>query len=99
MPAVARGGPAPIMRAIPGSIRGSHMRSTRVALAFLLCSPVIASAQGTAADYARSEGLRRRIDGLVVGAPEQARWIGATGQFWYRKTTRTGWEYMVVDAK
>jgi dipeptidyl aminopeptidase/acylaminoacyl peptidase len=73
------------------------MRTSRLVYALLLI-PGVMAAQGTAADYARSEGLRRRVDGLVVGAPEQSRWIGTTSQFWYRKTTRTGWEYMVVDA-
>src|SRR5688572_31517344 len=34
------------------------------------------SAQGTAADYTRSEGLRARTDGLVIDAAEAPSWVG-----------------------
>ena len=58
-----------------------------------------AAAQGTAADYARSEGLRSRMEGLVVGAPTSARWIDSTNTFWYRRSTKTGTDVVQVNAK
>ena len=62
------------------------------------CSlPLIA--QGTAADYARSEGLRQRIEGLVVNSAQTPLPIDNSSLFWYRRTLRGGgWEYLIVDA-
>jgi dipeptidyl aminopeptidase/acylaminoacyl peptidase len=74
------------------------MRLTGSVLLVITALSAEATAQGTAADYARSEGLRRRVDGLVVGAPEQARWIDST-LFWYRKTAKSGWDYVIADAR
>jgi len=58
-----------------------------------------AFAQGTAADYARSDSLRRRVEGLVVGAPTPASWIGSTGTFWYRRSAKTGTDVVLYDTK
>ena len=69
-----------------------------VATCLVLALPAASAAQGTAADYARADGLRRRIEGLVVGAPEQARWIDSSSLFWYRKTAKAGFDYVIVDA-
>ena len=49
-------------------------------------------------DYARAEGYRARIEGLVVNAAEPATWIGATSRFWYRKSVRGGNAFVLVDA-
>jgi dipeptidyl aminopeptidase/acylaminoacyl peptidase len=68
-----------------------------IAIAVFAAAP--AFAQGTAADYARSDGLRRRLEGTVAGTPQNAAWIGRTNSFWYRRsTTGTGTEIVVVDA-
>src|SRR4051794_9032048 len=46
--------------------------------------PAPAASQGTATEYARSEGLRARIDGVVVDAAEAPLWIGPpSNQFVY----------------
>jgi dipeptidyl aminopeptidase/acylaminoacyl peptidase len=58
-----------------------------------------AHSQGTAADYARSDALRRRVENTVIGAPTNATWIGNSSAFWYRRSTRTGAEVMLFDAK
>ena len=57
------------------------------------------TAQGTAADFARAEGLRDRFKGLIVGAVDQTGWIDSTPRFWYRRSTKTGNEFMVADAQ
>ncbi|MBM4193650.1 MAG: S9 family peptidase, partial [Gemmatimonadetes bacterium] len=57
-----------------------------------------ADAQGTAADYARADSLRRRWEGLVVDAPEPANWIGNSSRFWYRKGARGGNSFVLADA-
>src|SRR5688572_27232144 len=80
------------------------MRSVRLVHLTLLSSsialsPRTAPAQGTAADYARAEGLRGRIEGLVVDAAEAPTWVGAgSNQFVYRKSVTGGFNFMLVDA-
>jgi dipeptidyl aminopeptidase/acylaminoacyl peptidase len=61
--------------------------------------PNAAAAQGTAADYARSEGLRARVEGVVVDAAEPPVWVGrGSSQFVYRKSISGGFAFMLVDA-
>jgi len=80
------------------------MALARVLSSTLLASgltllPTPAAAQGTASDYARSEGLRARIDSLVIDAAEAPIWIGApSNQFIYRKSVQGGSAFMLVDA-
>ena len=80
------------------------MKSARLVRLTLLSSsialsPWTAPAQGTAADYARAEGLRGRIEGLVVDAAEAPTWVGAgSNQFVYRKSATGGFNFMLVDA-
>jgi len=58
-----------------------------------------AASQGTSTDYARSEGLRARIDGLVIDAAEAPIWIGRpSNQFVYRKSVQGGSAFVLVDA-
>jgi len=74
------------------------LRSTLLASGLTLL-PTPAAAQGTASDYARSEGLRARIDSLVIDAAEAPIWIGApSNQFIYRKSVQGGSAFMLVDA-
>jgi len=64
-----------------------------------LAAPILELAgQGKAADYARAESVRRRLDGLVVDAVDTAAWIGNTSRFWYRKSVIGGSTFMIVDA-
>ena len=57
------------------------------------------ASQGTGTDYARSEGLRARIDGLVIDAAEAPIWIGRpSNQFVYRKSVQGGFAFVLVDA-
>ena len=73
-------------------------RFVRTALFLAFSVATGAGAQGTAADYARAETLRQRLDGLVVDAAEPANWIGATSRFWYRKSVKGGNAFVLVDA-
>ena len=59
--------------------------------------PAVVSAQGTATDFARAEGLRDRYRGLIVGTVEQTAWIDSTYRFWYRKSTRAGGDFIVAN--
>ena len=78
--------------------------AARAVLAPLACTlslsvhPAVLGAQGTAADYARSESLRGRLDGLVVDLAESPVWAGAGNQFIYRKAVKGGHQFTFVDA-
>jgi len=58
-----------------------------------------ASAQGTLADYERGQSLRAKSQGLVVGVPGTATWIGETHHFWYSRSVKGGSEFILVDAE
>ena len=79
------------------------MSSTRVIVVVTLALgigavPKRAACQGTAADYARAEGLRARTDGLVIDAAEAPIWVGRDGsRFVYRKSVKDGSAYVFVD--
>ena len=75
--------------------------SPRFALPLILIpllTPLPATAQGTLADYARSNSLGERLQGLVVDIAERPTWIGETTRFWYRKTVEGGHNFLLVDA-
>ena len=75
------------------------VRSAALALPFLvMLAPSSAHAQGTRADYDRAYALNRRLEGLVVDAPETPVFIGKSDRFWYRKAVRGGNEFVLVDA-
>src|SRR5215470_174544 len=61
--------------------------------------PTVIFAQGTLADYERAAGLRNKLQGLVVNVPERAIWIEKTSRFWYRKSVKGGYEFVLVDAE
>ncbi len=61
-----------------------------------LHAPVFA--QGTAADYARSDGLRARVEGKVIDAADAPAWVPGTDQLVYRKSVSGGFVFMLVDA-
>jgi dipeptidyl aminopeptidase/acylaminoacyl peptidase len=78
--------------------RDSRNVARALTLAAVVLLPATARAQGTAADYERSQGLRTRWQGLVVNLPEQPTWIDSTSRFWYRKSVLGGHQFVVVDA-
>ncbi|MEO5815466.1 MAG: DPP IV N-terminal domain-containing protein, partial [Gemmatimonadaceae bacterium] len=65
----------------------------------VLIAPHLLAAQGTAADFARAEGLRDTYKGVIVGAVDQTAWIDSTPRFWYRRSTKAGSEFMIADAE
>jgi dipeptidyl aminopeptidase/acylaminoacyl peptidase len=69
----------------------------------LLCSVLLltaaARAQGTLADYERAQGLREKFQKLAAGVPERANWIEKTSRFWYRKSVKGGFEFVMFDAE
>jgi dipeptidyl aminopeptidase/acylaminoacyl peptidase len=76
-----------------------HRHNYRHMLWFLFLLPVFANAQGTQADYERAAELRTKFQWLVAGAPDRAYWIEKTNRFWYRKSVKDGYEFVVVDAE
>ena len=72
-----------------------NMRRLLTALA-ILCP--LASAQGTLADYQRSQDLQKNARGLVVNMPGTATWIEGTEHFWYPRTVKGGTDFVLVDA-
>ena len=72
---------------------------TSVLIAVLLLWPGFLSGQGTRADYERSQGLRDKLQGIVVDQPEAPSWIGSTHKFSYRKSVAGGNEFWLVDAE
>jgi dipeptidyl aminopeptidase/acylaminoacyl peptidase len=80
------------------------MRSVRLIPLVVLSSSIAllttpAASQGTAADYARAEGLRGRIDSLVLDAPDAPVWVGReSSQFVYRKSLKGGSTFVLFDA-
>src|SRR5436190_15933208 len=75
------------------------MHRASLTLACLAFRPVVAVAQGTAADYARAESLAVQVPRKVVNVVNQTNWIGRTTWIWYRKTTPTGFAYVLLDAE
>lgn len=76
-------------------------RSFARLLVFILIGTSVALAQSpralTAADYDRATRmLAPNLAGLVVGGTADATWL-PDGRFWYRRTTLTGTENVVVD--
>ena len=55
----------------------------------LAATSSLAMAQGTAADFERSRGLREKLQDLSIDVPGPANWIDGTS-FWYRKTVKGG---------
>ncbi len=66
----------------------------------LLCScPTLANAQGTTADYQRSENFATWTKNKVFRAKVDPHWSGDGGRFWYKIDVAKGeWEFVAVDA-
>ncbi|HEU6450205.1 MAG TPA: hypothetical protein VFT57_02210, partial [Gemmatimonadaceae bacterium] len=67
-------------------------------LALATLVPAVASAQGTAADYARAEGYRERTAGLIIDDADLPVWLAKGDRFWYRKSVAGGHAFVMVDA-
>ncbi len=69
-------------------------------LAATLAAPTAAqSTRVTGADYDRAaKFLAQNMNGLVVGGAVNPVWLG-DGRFWYRNTTLTGSEIVVIDPR
>ncbi len=57
-----------------------------------------ASAQVTAADYQRAQGLRERYEAAATNIAGPATWIDKSPRFWYRVTVPGGFRFMLADA-
>ena len=66
-------------------------------LALFLSLPLLLPAQGTRADYERAAGLGDKLRGLALNAVDRSGWIGETTRFWYRKSVKNGFEFVVAD--
>jgi dipeptidyl aminopeptidase/acylaminoacyl peptidase len=69
-----------------------------VAMAVVLLLPSLSRAQGTMADYQRAMTLRDKYQDLAIDVADQTRFIQNTNRFWYRKSVKGGFEFILVDA-
>jgi dipeptidyl aminopeptidase/acylaminoacyl peptidase len=69
-----------------------------VAMAVFLLLPSLSGAQGAMDDYQRAMTLRDKYQNLAIGVTDQTRFIQNTNRFWYRKTVKGGFEFILVDA-
>jgi hypothetical protein len=65
----------------------------------LALAPWLMFAQGTPADYVRAQGLREKYQNPVVNAPGPVTWIAGANRFWYRKSVKGGYEFVLADAQ
>jgi dipeptidyl-peptidase 4 len=73
--------------------------ATAVGLFFVLGSAAV-HAQGSKADYERSDNLRRLVEGKVTKSRVEPRWFAEGKKFWYRLDLGAGRrEFVVVDAE
>ena len=68
------------------------------AVAFLL-GVTCARAQVSRADYDRAFGLRERWMYLTTDLADPVTWVDNTSRFYYRKTVKGGFEFVMVDAR
>ena len=76
----------------------THVRFTHIALLVAVGTARAVSAQGTAADYARSDGLRARVEGKIIDAADAPSWVSGTDKLVYRKSVSGGYAFVLVDA-
>ncbi len=68
-------------------------------LLILFALPHTLPAQGKQADYERANGLREKLQGLALNVVDRATWIDKTDHFWYRRSIKGGFAFMLVDAE
>ncbi|HEX3085176.1 MAG TPA: DPP IV N-terminal domain-containing protein, partial [Pyrinomonadaceae bacterium] len=76
----------------------SPLRLTTCVVSFFVFS-VIATAQGTLADYDRAQSLQTKFQAATINLPGAATWIPRTNHFWYRRSVTGGNEVIWVDAE
>ncbi|MEK6300569.1 MAG: DPP IV N-terminal domain-containing protein [Acidobacteriota bacterium] len=76
-----------------------HLLLKVATIGCLLVLPALADAQGKLADYERAGELRKRFQELAINVPERATWIENTSRVWYRRSTKDGNEFVLVDAE
>jgi dipeptidyl aminopeptidase/acylaminoacyl peptidase len=75
---------------------------TRTAAGAVLLTLVVAAAAaapGTPADYERAMGLRERWIHLTENVADPVTWIDGTTRFYYRKSVKGGFQFVLVDAQ
>jgi hypothetical protein len=77
----------------------TRARLVLAAAVFALLLPIVCFGQVTAADYERATKLRDKFQGLAVNIPEPANAIEKTSRFWYRKSVKGGYEFVVLDTQ
>jgi dipeptidyl aminopeptidase/acylaminoacyl peptidase len=69
-----------------------------VVTALVFGSVAGSSAQVTVADYQRAQGLREKYEAAAPGIAGPATWIEKAPRFWYRKSVKGGYEFVLADA-
>jgi hypothetical protein len=74
--------------------------NTRAAIGtvVLVLGAASAAAQVTPADYERAMGRRERWIHLTENVADPATWVDATTRFYYRKSVKGGFQFVMVDA-
>ena len=75
------------------------MRLWVAAVVMTLAGVTNAGAQVTPADYDRAMGLRDRWIYLTENVADPATWVDGTSRFYYRKTVKGGFQFVMVDAR
>ena len=75
------------------------MRLWAGAVLVTLVGTTDAGAQVTPADYDRAMGLRDRWMYLTENVADPATWVDGTSRFYYRKTVKGGFQFVMVDAQ
>ena len=75
------------------------MRLWAGAVLVTLVGAMDAGAQVTPADYDRAMGLRDRWIYLTENVADPATWVDGTARFYYRKTVKGGFQFVMVDAR
>ncbi len=68
-------------------------------LALVLLGIPALFAQGTTADYQRALAVSNRPQARAIHVAGPINWIGESDRFWYRKTVKGGFEFVLVEAK
>ena len=78
-----------------------RMKSRTLLPAILISVPlaVPAAAQVAPADYDRAMGLRDRWIYLTENVGDPVTWIDGTARFYYRKSVKGGFQFVVYDAQ
>jgi hypothetical protein len=68
------------------------------AASLLLSVCTLAQAQGTKADYDRANHIRETLTNKTVDVPGPVTWLPGGDRFYYRKSTKGGNAFVLVDA-